>query len=150
MTADDPVTGAIARATAGLSDADTREVADRIRQGLADIDPVVEPDDLAIEVDAALDVPPGDRVAAARRFAAHRRAFSLSRRSWALLEAFTAGDLADPWSDAAALLADVEDAIGATADRDIRYQLADYALEARYVLSGGAGPISLRGVKLTG
>lgn len=147
---DDPVTAAIARATAGLSAADTREVADRIRQGLADIDPVVEPDDLAIEVDDALDVPPGDRVAAARRFAAHRRAFGLGRRSWALLEAFIAGDLADPGPDAAALLADVEDAIDATADQDIRYQLGDYALEARYVLSGGAGPISLRGAKLTG
>ena len=31
-----------------------------------------------------------------------------------------------------------------------RRELGDYALEARFVLSGGAGPISLRGGKLLG
>jgi hypothetical protein len=150
MSADDPVAAAIGRATSGLPDATAREVADLVRQGLADIDPTVGPDDLAIEIDAALDVPPADRTDAARRFAAHRRAFLLGRRSWELLRAFTAGSLTDREATARAreLLADVDAAIDATDDERGRRALGDYALEARYILAGGAGPISLRGGKL--
>ena len=164
----DPVTAAIGRATAGLPDADAKAVDDLVRRGLADIDPVVGPDDLAIEIDAALAGPPAGRVDAARRFAAHRRAFRLGRRSWELLTAYVAGAVTDREAVARAreLLADIDAAldaggtpegIGKAADKGRgpdddarRRELGDYALEARFVLSGGAGPISLRGGKLLG
>jgi hypothetical protein len=151
VSADDPVAAAIARATDDLPEADAGQVAELVRRGLADIDPVVGPEDLAVEVDAALDVPPADRVVAARRFAAHRRAVRLGRTSWELLRAFTAGTLADREASTRAreLLADVEAAIDDAPDDGARRELGDYALEARYVLAGGAGPISLRGAKLT-
>jgi hypothetical protein len=150
MTGADAVGAAIARAVAGLSVEDAAEVRRAVGDGLADIDPAVGPEDLAIEIDAALDVPIAERVAAARRFASHRRAVRLARRSWELLSAFAAGEIPASAASARArdLLADVDAAIAAAPDEATRYRLGDYALEARFVLSGGAGPISLRGAKL--
>jgi hypothetical protein len=58
-----------------------------MRAGLASFDAVVGLEDQAVEIEAAVDVPPGERLAAPERFAAKRRAFSLGRRSGELLSA---------------------------------------------------------------
>jgi hypothetical protein len=142
-----PVDEALARAAADMPRGDRDEFQRLMRAGLAEIDPVVGPDDLAIEIDAAVDVPPGDRLAAARRFAADRRAFSLGRRSGELLTAFSAGQ--DVAAQAAALLTRITAAIDGGGDDDILRELGSYATECRYILSGGTGPTSLRGAKLT-
>ena len=120
-----------------------------LRKGLADIDATVGADDLAVEIDAATAVPPADRLAAARRFAEQRRAFALGRRSWDLLRTFVSDrDRSQARSSAQQLLSAVTEALGDTTDEQVRLELGDYALECRFVLSGGAGPVSLRGGKL--
>jgi hypothetical protein len=142
-----PVDEALQRAAADMPSADRDEFRHLMRAGLAEIDPAVGPEDLAIEIDAAVDVPPGDRMAAARRFAAERQAFSLGRRSGELLAAFSTGQ--DVVPEATALLTRITSAIDAGGDDDILRELGSYAIECRYILSGGTGPNSLRGAKLT-
>jgi hypothetical protein len=118
-----------------------------MRAGLAEFDPVVGPDDLVVEIEAATDVPPGERLAAAARFAEQRRAFSLGRRSGELLRGFASG--ADVADEAERLLAEILAVLADVSDYGVRRELGDYATECRYILSGGTGPNSLRGTKLT-
>src|SRR4051812_27963661 len=76
---------------AGELPSDQRErFVELMRAGLAEFDPVVGPEDQVVEIEAAVDVPPGERLAAAQRFAEKRRAFTLGRRSGELLQAFAA------------------------------------------------------------
>jgi len=117
-----------------------------MRAGLAEFDPVVGPEDQVVEIEAAVEVPPGERLAAAEGFAAKRCAFTLGRRSGELLRAFAAG--ADVAQDAKRLLAEIETTLAETTDDAIRRELGDYATECRHILSGGTGPNSLRGGKL--
>jgi hypothetical protein len=117
-----------------------------VRAGLAEFDPVVGPDDKVIEIEAATDVPPGERLAAAARFAEQRRAFSLGRRSGELLRGFASG--ADVADEAERLLAAITSALAEVDAEDVRRELGDYATECRYILSRGTGPLSLRGSKL--
>lgn len=144
MTRDpvDPVDAVLDRASTGLALDDQQEIRRFVREGLADIDPVVGRDDLAIELGVVARIPPDERVRWARRFADERRAFRLSRRSFELLEAFHRGT--DVAGEARDLLAEVETVLERDLDEDIRYQLGDVALECRYILSGGTGPASLR------
>lgn len=138
----DPVEAVLDRASTGLALAEQHELRRLVGEGLADIDPVVGRDDLAVEVGAVARIPPGERVSWARRFANERRAFRLSRRSFELLEAFHRG--ADVAGEARDLLTEAESVLERDLDEDIRYQLGDVALECRYILSGGTGPASLR------
>jgi hypothetical protein len=120
-----------------------------MNDALATFDPaVVTPADQAIEIDAALDVPLADRVAAARRYASQRSAFILGQRSGELLQRFAAdGTVTD---DATDLLADVLLALDREPHDDIRRELGGYALECRYLLAGGSGPTTTRGQKIVG
>ena len=145
----DPLERALAKAAQGVPDGRVDELLMLLRKGLAEIDSSVGADDLAVEIDTATAVPPADRLRAARRFAEQRRAFSLGRRSWDLLRAFVSDrDSSGLPETASKLLTDVTDAIGEFTDEQLRTELGSYALECRYVLSGGAGPVSLRGGKL--
>jgi hypothetical protein len=118
-----------------------------MRAGLAEFDPVVGPEDQVVEIEAAVEVPPGERLAAAEVFAAKRCAFTLGRRSGELLRAFAGGD--DVVQPAEQLLAEIESSLSETSDDGIRRELGDYATECRFILSGGTGPNSLRGARLT-
>jgi hypothetical protein len=143
----DPVVEALDRATADVGDADAQEIRRLMRAALAMFDPsVVTPADQAIEVDAALDVPVRSRVAAARRYAAERSAFALGQRSADLLRRFAAG--ATVADDAADLLADVLAALDREPHDDVRRELGGYAMECRYLIAGGSGPITTRGAKI--
>ncbi len=142
----DPVGDAIARALTGVPEADRAQVRDDLRDGLISIGPTVAPDDLAIEVDAAMAVAPIERPAAAVRFAEHHRATALGRRSWELLTRFSRGD--DVVDATAALLEDIRTTIDGTRDDATRRDLGSYATECRFILSGGTGANSLRGSKL--
>jgi hypothetical protein len=141
----DPVAAALERRAADLPESERARFVALMREGLATFDPVLELEDKVVEIEAALDVPPGQRLAAAERFAAGRRAFVLGRRSWELLGAFARG--ADVRAQAEQLLAEILAAIDAEAHDDVRTDLGDYATECRYILSRGTGPNSLRGAK---
>jgi hypothetical protein len=142
----DPVGKTLDRLAAELPDGERGRFLDLMRAGLAEFDAVVGPDDQVVEIEAAVGVAPGERLAAAERFTEKRRAFTLGRRSGELLTAFADGR--DVESDAEQLLAEVEAALAETSDEGIRRGLGGYATECRYVLSGGTGPNSSRGVKL--
>jgi hypothetical protein len=144
---EDPVEEALDRAAAGLSAQDADRFRSLMRTGLSYFEPVVGPEDQAIEVAAVADVPKDQLLAAAARFAAERRAFALGKRSLALLQAFSHGD--DVRADARDLLDEVLAALESEADEGVRHELGSYALECRYVLSGGTGPNSLRGAKVS-
>lgn len=146
MTAD-PVAEALDRATADVGDADAQEIRHLMRGALAMFDQdVVTPADQAIEVDAALDVPVSSRVAAARQYASVRSAFALGQRSAELLRRFAAGETVA--GDAAGLLADVLAALGREPHDGVRRELGGYALECRYLMAGGTGPLTTRGAKI--
>ncbi|SFK68978.1 hypothetical protein [Geodermatophilus ruber] len=142
----DLVGGALDRLAADLPSDQRGRFLELMRTGLAEFDAVVGPEDQVVEIEAAADVPPGERLAAAERFAAKRRAFTLGRRSGELLTAFAEGR--DVAADAERLLAEIETALAEMRDDGIRRELGDYATECRYVLSGGTGPNSPRGSKL--
>lgn len=137
------------RAAQGVPGGQVDDVLRLLRAGLDEIDDTVGADDLAVEIDAATAVPPAERLSAARRFADQRRAVTLGRRAWDLLGAFVS-DRNDSTLMTAAqqLLSEVTDALGEITDEQVRLELGNYALECRYMLSGGAGPVSLRGGKL--
>jgi hypothetical protein len=144
----DPVGEAIRRAVDGLPADDAERIRSAMLSGLAEFDPaVVGPDDQAIEVSAALDVPPEQRPAAADRFAAERRAFTLGAEAWRLLESFESGG--DVAAETGALLARIEQALDAERLDDVRRSLAEYAMECRWILAGGHGPTSVRAAKLS-
>lgn len=143
---DDPVEATLDRRAAELPEEQRGRFVELMRAGLAEFDPVVGPDDKVIEIEAATDVPPGERLAAAARFAEQRRAFSLGRRSGKLLCAFADG--ADVAGEAERLLAEILAVLADVSDYGVGQELGDYATECRYILSGGAGPNSLRGAKL--
>lgn len=146
MTAD-PVDAALERAAAELSDEDRQAFIRVMHEGLATFDAAVGPDDKVIEIEAALaDVAPSARLEAAERFASRRRVFVLGRRAGDLLRAFAAGE--DVHAAAEALLDEIQAALEAETDEELRGQLGDHATECRYILSGGTGPNSLRGAKL--
>ena len=138
----DPVGDVLARAAADLTADEGDELRRLVREGLSEIDPVVGPDDLAIEIGVVARIPPSERLGWSRRFAAQRRSFTLLRRSFALLESFHRG--ADVTRQAEELLGEVEHVLEGDMDDDIRYELGDVALESCYILSGGTGPASLR------
>jgi hypothetical protein len=142
----DPVGETLDRLAAELPDGQRGRFLELMRAGLAEFDAVVGREDQVVEVEAAVDVPPGERLAAAERFAEKRRAFTLGRRSGDLLTAFAHGR--DVGVEAQRLLADIETALAETSDDGVRRELGDYATECRYILSGGTGPNSLRGTKL--
>jgi len=142
-----PVEEALDRAAEGLPPADAERFRSLMRTGLSYFEPVVGPEDQAIEVAAVADVPKDRLLAAAARFAAERRAFALGKRSLALLQAFTRGG--DVQAETRDLLDEVLAAIESEPDEAVRHELGSYALECRYVLSGGTGPNSLRGSKIS-
>ena len=144
----DPVEAALDRAAAGLDPDDRATVVDLLRAGLAELGPGLDSADLAIEIDAATAVPVERRLDAARRFAAVHVVRRLLRNSFELVRAFRRGDDVD--DVARALLAEIETVLARDdLDDELRLDLADGALECRYVLSGGTGPVSLRARKAT-
>jgi hypothetical protein len=150
----DPVADEIARATEGLTESDASEFESHVRSGLDHVGPAATPEGLAAEVTQAADVPPGERVRWARQFEAKQEVRQLSGRSWRLLEDFKAGARPpdDLRSDASALLEEARSFDLSRLDdpelEELRYELGDVEMECRFVLSGGTGPVSLRGGKL--
>jgi hypothetical protein len=150
----DPVSKGIARATEGLGETEAKEFETLVREGLGHIGPGATEEGLAAEVAQATDVPPGERVPWARKFEAKQRVRELSGRAWRLLEDFKAGDRPpdDLRSEASALLEEARSFDLSRLDdpelEDLRYDIGDVEMECRFVLSGGQGPVSLRGGKL--
>lgn len=146
MTAD-PVAEALDRATSGLDDDAAADVRRLMALALAEFDAaVVTPEDQAVEVDAALAVPPRERLAAARHYVAVRRTFTLGRRAGDLLVRFAAGDSVS--AEAGELLTEVTAMLEQEPPEDVREDLSGYALECRYIQSDGEGPLTTRGTKL--
>ena len=150
----DPVAEEIARATEGLGETEAKEFESLVREGLSHIGPEADPEGLAAEVKRAADVPPEKRVPWARRLRAKLAVRALSGRSWRLLEDFKAGNRPpdDIRSEATALLEEARSFDLSRLDdaelEEFRYDVGDVEMESRFVLSGGQGPISLRGGKL--
>jgi hypothetical protein len=143
----DPVEEALDRAASGLSPAEAEQFRSLMRTGLSYFEPVVGPEDRAIEIAAVAEVGKDQLLAAAARFAAERRAFALGKQSWALLHDFARGE--DVQEPAQRLLDEVLAALESEPDEAVRRELGSFALECRYILSGGAGPNSLRGSKIS-
>src|SRR3954454_11739124 len=84
---EDPVGETLDRLAADLPADQRGRFLELMRAGLAEFDPVVGPEDQVVEIEAAVEVPPGERLAAAEVCAAKRCAFTLGRRSGELLRA---------------------------------------------------------------
>jgi hypothetical protein len=142
---DDPVQTALERAADKLPPDDRPRFFDVMRTALATFDPVVGPEDRAVEITSALAVAPQERMAAAERFASHRRTFDFGRRSGELLQDFASGR--DVAREARRLMDEILPVLEEELHEDVRRRLGDYLTECRYILSGGTGPNSLRGSK---
>jgi hypothetical protein len=150
----DPVGEAIARASLGLAAADVAAFEAAMRAGLSHLGDAAPPEALAEEVKQAEAIPPGERVEWARDFATRQEVGRLSREAWTLLQAFKSKSL--PAKDIEQRATALLDA-ARTVDQgrlkkarlsELRYDLGDVEIESRFILSGGKGPVSLRGGKL--
>jgi hypothetical protein len=145
---------AIARATSGLSGGDAAKFEVAMRAGLSHIGEEAPPEALAEEVKQAEALPPAERLEWARDYAVRQEVRRLSRDAWSLLQQFKGRSL--PGKDleqrATALLDEVrkfdQGRLKKASLSDLRYDLGDVEIECRFILSGGKGPVSLRGGKL--
>jgi hypothetical protein len=150
----DPVGQAIARATSGLAPGDAAKFEAAMRAGLRQIGEEAPPEALAEEVKQAEAIPPAERLEWARDFAVRQEVRRLSRSAWSLLQQFKARSLPskDLEQAANALLEEVrgfdQGRLRKASLRELRYDLGDAEIECRFILSGGKGPVSLRGGKL--
>jgi len=151
----DPVGQAIARATSGLAPGDAAKFEVAMRAGLGQIGEEAPPEALAEEVKQAEAIPPAERLEWARDFAVRQEVRRLSRNAWNLMQQFKARSLPskDLEQAATALLEEVrgfdQGRLRKANLRELRYDLGDAEIECRFILSGGKGPVSLRGGKLT-
>ena len=99
-------------------------------------------------------IPPAERLEWARDYAVRQEVLRLSRDAWRLLQQFNTRSL--PGKDleqrATALLDEVskfdQGRLKKASLSELRYDLGDVEIECRFILSGGKGPVSLRGGKL--
>ena len=125
-----------------------------MRAGLRRIGEEAPPEALAEEVKQAEAIPPAERLEWARDYAVRQEVLRLSRDAWRLLQQFNTRSL--PGKDleqrATALLDEVSKFDQARLKKaslsELRYDLGDVEIECRFILSGGKGPVSLRGGKL--
>jgi hypothetical protein len=150
----DPVGEAIARATSGLSGGDAAKFEAAMRAGLSQIGEEAPPEALAEEVKQAEAIPPAERLEWARDYAVRQEVGRLSRDSWNLLQQFKARSLPAKELEqrATALLEEArkfdQGRLKKASLNELRYDLGDVEIECRFILSGGKGPVSLRGGKL--
>ncbi len=150
----DPVGAAIARATAGLPPGAAAKFEASMRAGLGQIGEEAPPEALAEEVKQAEAIPPAERLEWASDFAVRQEVRRLSRAAWNLLQQFKTKSVAqeEVKRNAAALLEEVrkfdQGRLKKASLSELRYDLGDAELECRFILSGGKGPVSLRGGKL--
>jgi hypothetical protein len=142
----DPVGQAIARATSGLAPGDAAKFEAAMRAGLRQIGEEAPPEALAEEVKQAEAIPPAERLEWARDFAVRQEVRRLSRSAWSLLQQFKARSL--PSKDLEQVRGFDQGRLRKASLRELRYDLGDAEIECRFILSGGKGPVSLRGGKL--
>ena len=149
--ADDPIEGAIASVVEGMDAGDAAATAALVRDGIERMDTTAPPEFLAREqIAPAADLAPQDRLDWAREFAVMPLVVRLNGRAWQLVQALVdgsrpRGELSD---EAEALLAELEAVDlgglgGERLDRVVRRRNEAIA-DARWVMSGGTGPASLR------
>lgn len=150
-SADDPIEVAIASVIEGMDAGEAAATAALVREGIARMDTTAPPEFLAREeIAPATDLAPQDRLGWAREFAVLPLVARLNGRAWQLVQALVdgsrpSGELSD---EAQALLANLEavdlDGLeGERLDRVVRRRNEAIA-DARWVMSGGSGPASLR------
>ena len=150
----DPVGEAIARATSGLSHGDAAKFEAAVRAGLDQIGKDVPPQGLAEEVKLAEAIPHPERLEWARDFAVRQEVRRLNRSAWNLIQQFKTRGLPseEVQQKARALLEEVQSfdlgRLKKASLSELRYDLGDAEIECRFILSGGKGPVSLRGGKL--
>ena len=150
----DPVGEAIAQATSGLAPSDAAKFEAAMRAGLDQIGKEAPPEALAEEVKQAEAIPPAERLEWARDYAARQEVRRLSRDAWNLLQQFKARSLPSEElkQRANALLDEAtkfdQGRLKKASLSELRYDLGDVEIECRFILSGGKGPVSLRGGKL--
>lgn len=150
----DPVGEAIARATSGLAAGDAAKFEAAMRAGLGQIGKEAPPEALAEEVKQAEAIPPAERLEWARDYAVRQEVRRLSRDAWNLLQQFKTRSLPakDLEQRASALLDEArkfdQGRLKKASLSELRYDLGDVEMESRFILSGGKGPVSLRGGKL--
>lgn len=148
---DDPIAAAIEALSVGLDADDAAALAGLVRTGVEAMDTTAPPEFLAREeIAPAGELPPADRLAWGREFALTPVVARLNSRAWnlvtALLDRSCPADELAP--DAEALLAELEavdadELEGERKDRVVRLRNEAIA-DARWVMSGGEGPASLR------